>query len=355
MNNAKKQIKPEKPRRKAKLKIKPSKVLIYVSVFILIVVIIFIGYQAPQKSSSVVSSTGLRGTNITSVDDVIAAGIASDVAQAANLPVAPNITNLAISAQIKSSFANLISANETRPQIVVPVTANRSVTSYTVKDGENVADLAARFSISADTIKWANDLTSDWLYAGKVLKILPVNGVLYTVNAGDTLDSLAARYGVAKTRIVLYNDLEVSGLVPNTEIILPSAQLPDNEYPGYVAPVFSYYFMPGTVGNRYDWGNCTWYAYEKRAEIGRPVGSFWGNADTWALAAPGAGFAVDNKPEVGAVFVDVNSGYYGHVAVVIGVASNGDVTITEMNRIGLNIISERTITAGQAVLYQYIH
>ncbi|MEI6228892.1 MAG: CHAP domain-containing protein [Candidatus Saccharibacteria bacterium] len=318
---------------------------------------IFVGSLAPQKRSidnDLSNSTSQSISNI-SVNDVIATNIASSVARATNLPVAPNITNLAISTQIKSSFANSAITSETRPQVIVPVTENRLVTQYTVKDGENINDLATRFKISVDTIKWANKLTGDQLYSGKILKILPIDGVLHMVNSSDTVDSIASKYQVDKTRIVLYNDLDVSGLVPNTEIILPSATLPENERAGYRPPSrFNYYFMPGSVGNRYDWGNCTWYAYEQRLKIGRPVGSFWGNADTWALAASGAGNRVDNKPEAGAVFVDTG-GQDGHVAIVVGVSDNGDISLSEMNLQGLNIISSRTITAEQAASYKYVH
>ncbi len=87
------------------------------------------------------------------------------------------------------------------------------------------------------------------------------------------------------------------------------------------------------------------------------MGSFWGNANTWAINARTAGYPVNNNPAAGAVLVG-SSGYFGHVGVVERVKSNGDIVITEMNNYaygGFGIVNQRTISAGQARGYQYIH
>ena len=169
-----------------------------------------------------------------------------------------------------------------------------------------------------------------------------------------------------QARIVLYNDLDEAGLTAGAQIILPGGSLPETERPGYVAPrVVSYgYASTGynagnmyraSAGNRYSIGYCTWYAYERRAELGRPIGSFWGNASNWAYAAGVAGYTVNRTPEVGAVIQ--NGGGLGHVAIVESIAENGDITLSEMNYGGgwNQIHRGRIITAGQATLYNYIH
>ncbi|MDR1447971.1 MAG: CHAP domain-containing protein [Candidatus Ancillula sp.] len=83
---------------------------------------------------------------------------------------------------------------------------------------------------------------------------------------------------------------------------------------------------PEAPGNKYARGTCTWYAFNRRAALGRPIGSFWGNGGSWHIAAARDGYGVDHMPEVGAVFEQS-----GHVAVVEAVGENNTVYISEMN------------------------
>src|SRR5690606_22347452 len=180
--------------------------------------------------------------------------------------------------------------------------------------------------------------------------------------------------GADERRVVAYNDLELGGLSSGRKIMLPDGDLPVTERPGYVAPRPAYQqpvadyggyvvasYGGGSVGNRYAYGNCTYYAYDRRAAIGRPIGSFWGNAATWAAAARASGYTVNNTPAPGAVaqwnaYSDPWIGYYGHVGIVESVNSDGTVTITEMNNGaygGFNIVNRRTIPANS--VSNYIH
>ena len=373
---ANKQQTQAKTRSKAKFKLKPSVIAVYASTFILVVAMVFIGYHEPKDTSVVVGAT--NNTTIdpitqTSVDEVVATGVAAGVAQAANLPIATSVANLAISTQTNSEFNQPDGLVTTKPQLIESTASNRAVTSYTVKAGDTVDTLSAQFHITKETIKWANNLTADTLIEGTVLRILPVDGVLYDVKAADTVDSIVTKYGVDKTRLILYNDLDVSGQVaPNTSIILPSANLPENERPGYVAPVvatitFNYAGRGAGFGGQtwnigygtpddghYTHGNCTLYAANRRRALGLPVGDFWGNAGSWAQSARNDGLQVDGTPSAGAVIQD-----WGHVAIVESVAANGDLSISEMNAYvpggGYNIVSGRIIPAGNVGQYNYIH
>lgn len=373
---ATKQYESPKPRRKAKSKIKLSMVAVYASVFVLVIAIISIGYHQPQNSSAVANAANVNSINSSfqpSVDNVVAASVAASVAQVANLPVATSVANLAGSAQTESIAIQSDSVNTTKPQIVALSATNRLVTSYTAQAGDTVDTLAAKFHISKETIKWANNLTTDALAVGQVVQILPIDGVMYTVKADDTVDSIATKYIVDKARLVLYNDLDVSGLTVSAKIILPSGTLPVNERPGYVAPVVarvSYYSGPGagfggktwrisvgTPDGPYAHGNCTLYAYNRRHQLGLPAGSNWGNANSWAANARQDGLVVNNTPSVGAIMQ--NGGYLGHVAIVESILENGDLSISEMNAYvsggGWNIVSGRTVSAGNIGQYLYIH
>ncbi|MDB5177636.1 MAG: hypothetical protein JWO61_19 [Candidatus Saccharibacteria bacterium] len=354
---------------KAKGSPKPTTIASYVGVFLLVITLVAIGYQPPQKVDNVAANAAFTSdvdtttVNQPSVDQVIATSVAGDLAERANLPIAPNVAELSVSLSVKSELAQTDDTMISKPQIVQPTAGSRSIKTYTAKAGDNVTSVAAQYGISATTIKWANNLTSDALEPGKQLSIPPVDGIVYTAKAGDTVASLASKYGADANRIVAFNDLELSGLTSGAQIIIPSGQLPETERPGYVAPrssssTGSSYGASASralasAGNRYAPGNCTWYAYERRLQLGRPIGSFWGNGAAWGSSARAAGLLVDNTPEPGAIMQ--NGGGYGHVAIVESVDGAGNITVSEMNYAGYNIVSSRTLSAGQAAGYNFIH
>ena len=114
----------------------------------------------------------------------------------------------------------------------------------------------------------------------------------------------------------------------------------------------------GDSGNAYPWGQCTWWAYVRRHQLGLPVGSYFGNGQAWAASAARLGYHVSHQPTVGAiiVFQPGQAGAdptYGHVAIVEQTHEDGSITISESNAQGLGVISNRTLAAGAQ--YTYIH
>lgn len=343
--------------------------------------LVAIGYQPPERitaSASAVNTKTESKTATMSVDDVVAASVAANIAQTANLPIATNVANLSQSLTAESMLTENESNIVTKPQIVEPLADSRKIEVYTAKTGDTVEKIADRYGVSPQTIKWANNMTSDAVEAGRKIKVLPVDGVVYTVSRGDTIDSIASRYNANKTALIAFNDLEIAGLKNGSQIIIPNGSLPRTERPGYTAPASASalagvnfgshsggygaanpYLSGASAGNRYAFGNCTWYAFERRKELGRPVGSFWGNAATWAMYARASGYKVNGTPAAGAIMA--NGGGYGHVAVVESVDPGKSITVSEMNgyrfgggfnRVGTGQISWSEATSGY---FQYIH
>ena len=118
-----------------------------------------------------------------------------------------------------------------------------------------------------------------------------------------------------------------------------------------------------TPDTRYPWGQCTWWAATRRADIGKPIPG-WGNAATWAGSAASAGYTVDGSPSAGSVIVfqpgvlGASAGY-GHVAMVEEVRGDGSILISESNVLGLGVVSTREISASQLAAagsgVRYIH
>ncbi|HHU6750130.1 TPA: CHAP domain-containing protein [Staphylococcus pseudintermedius] len=108
----------------------------------------------------------------------------------------------------------------------------------------------------------------------------------------------------------------------------------------------------GSSANLYTVGQCTYYVFDR---VGGTIGSTWGNANNWANAAAAAGYTVNHRPAAGAI-LQTTEGPFGHVAYVESVNSDGSIRVSEMNYgFGPGVVTSRTISAGQAAAYNYIH
>ena len=103
---------------------------------------------------------------------------------------------------------------------------NSTISTYVVRPGDTLGEIAEMFEVSASTILWANDLPRNAkLQIGQKLTILPVTGVRYTVKKGDTLASIARKYGADADEIMSFNGIEGT-FAAGDEIIIPDGELP---------------------------------------------------------------------------------------------------------------------------------
>lgn len=334
----------------------------HVAVVLGILGVVVLGYKQPVEAANSQVASSVLDLETTSVDQIAAANVASSVAQTLDLAVQDNVQNLAVSLNAKTELAQTTTTFISKPQIVQQDSGRRGIISYTTVGGDSVQTVAQKFGISEDSVRWGNNLTSDSLAPGKALQLPGVTGIIYTVKAGDNAATLANKYKADAERILGYNDLEVTGVQPGQRIVIPDGILPENERPGYRSA--SSYGGGITVGGRvgsyagngYAWGYCTWYAYNRRAELGRPIGGNWGHATSWARVARSDGFEVNTTPRAGAVF-QTSSGWssLGHVGIVESVNGDGSINVSEMNYRGIGVISSRKIEASQVGTYNYIH
>ena len=315
---------------------------------------------ASSETTGVSSVSKSAKSKTASVDELAAANAVTNLAETAELPSAGDLRESETSLTIKKNLSQNDAEVITKPDIVKPDTsAARGISSYVTKEGDTMESIAKKFKISSQTLRWANNTTSDAVEPNKTLVVPLVDGVVYTVKDGDTAQSLAEKYKTSAERVVLYNDIDDGAkLSTGSRIVLPGGELPENERPGYVASRSrstttnaSRSWLTASVGNRYAAGNCTWYAYERRMQLGRPIGSFWGNANTWVASARAAGFVVNKTPAPGAIF-QTTAGYYGHVGIVERV-ENGVVHVSDMNYAGYGIITHRELNGAGG--YLYIH
>ncbi len=208
---------------------------------------------------------------------------------------------------------------------------SRDILTYTVKDGDTISSLSAKFNITSDTIKWANSITDEnSIKPASKLIILPVSGILYAGTGSDDIGELASRFQSNAALIDSFNSLDGKSPAEGQNIVLP-----DGVKPAVAAPVAQIaatssaksgpavsYSLRASAGNNYSYGYCTWYVANRRY-----VASSLGNASQWPYNAPRAGMTVGNNPVAGSAGVTKSGNHVVYIERVDG----GTVYYTEMN------------------------
>jgi len=103
--------------------------------------------------------------------------------------------------------------------------------TYTVQRGDTLYKIAGMFGVSVADLKRYNNLTSDVLQIGQVLKLGPGatsdDTSTYTVQKNDTLYGIAARFGTTVDLIKKLNKLDSNILYIGQKLLIPSSSNPD--------------------------------------------------------------------------------------------------------------------------------
>ena len=237
---------------------------------------------------------------------------------------------------------------------------SRGIITYSFKLGDTLSSIGSQFGLTADTVRWANNLEDpEALQPGQTLVIPPANGVLVRVQPSTQVAQLAAQYRVPVQDIIDANLLrDPDHLVAGSFLLIPGAQgpalvrrpppaaavaslgvyNPPRDAVTYVGPVYG-------PPNPYPWGWCTWWVAHKRAV------PWTGNAWEWWGQARRLGVPTGMVPKPGAIMVQ-NISYWsawGHVAYVESVEKDGTFTVSEMNYGRWGVVDLRKITSFQGL------
>ncbi len=354
-----------------------SSIAVYAGILLVLFVVVQTGYKSPSvkndsqvDSASIASAATAQSTE--SINNVDSASMAADVASSANLAVSDSVSSQSISLNTIAQLEQSDTTTAVKPQIANTTLSTEAFSSYVAVSGDTATSIAAKFGLTDQTIRWANDLTGDTVLVGTNMTIPVIDGVAYTTKDGDTLESIVSKYGSSVEQIISINNLDngATTVAAGTKLLVPGGNLPKTEQPGYVSVTpaaraasskskdtgaATTTYVPYANGNTYAYGYCTWYAYNRRIQMGLSLPSNLGNANTWDDRARMAGYRVDRTPSVGAIF-QTDAGYYGHVGVVERVNGDGTIEVSEMNNRaygGWGKTNTRTITNPGD--YKFIH
>lgn len=108
----------------------------------------------------------------------------------------------------------------------IPSTTTTETNTYTVKSGDTLYAIANKYNTTVDAIKALNNLSSNTLSIGQTLKIpssTTSNDTTYTVKSGDTLYAIANKYNTTVDAIKNLNNL-----TSNTLSIGQTLKIPNN-------------------------------------------------------------------------------------------------------------------------------
>lgn len=229
-----------------------------------------------------------------------------------------------------SAAPSVLSASTDDPGIDTQISSKvrDSIIDYQVQSGDTVTSIANKFGVSANTLKWQNNLTGDKVKVGQTLKILPVTGIAHTVAKGDTVYSIAKKYDSEAQAIVdfpfnTFSNDETFELAIGQTIIVPDGVMPAPQAtararqmtPNAGAVTASGLFVwptQGVITQRFSW-------YHPGLDIANPAGPLSMAADSGRVIYAGW----DTSGYGNMVLIDHGNGYktrYGHLSQIMVVS-----------------------------------
>lgn len=111
--------------------------------------------------------------------------------------------------------------------------------TYTVQPGDTLYGISKQFGVTLEEIRNLNNLSSNTIFVGQVLRIPSVDTTsYYIVKAGDTLYSIASRFNTTVNELIKINNLKGTTLAIGEQLVIPIKGSTDSsEYVIYTVKV----------------------------------------------------------------------------------------------------------------------
>lgn len=115
--------------------------------------------------------------------------------------------------------SNILSINQV---LIIPVFSSGEI-NYIVQKGDNLYSISNKYGVSVNDIKTLNNLSTNILQIGQVLKIPgSENYNTYIVQKGDSLWKIAQKYGTSVSQLKVINNLSTTNLNIGQSLLIPT-------------------------------------------------------------------------------------------------------------------------------------
>jgi murein DD-endopeptidase MepM/ murein hydrolase activator NlpD len=190
-------------------------------------------------------------------------------------------------------------------------------TSYAVKSGDTIGQIAKEFGLNPDTILSINNIrNSRLLQIGQQLNIPNQDGILYKVKKGDSLTKIAENYQVEVSALKTVNELFSEKVNEGSTIFIPGAKLNLMDLQEINGDLFSWP-LRGYITSRYGY-RYNPFGGARQFHTGIDIGAAMGTPVHAAMAGrvSTAGY---NETSGNYVIIAHHAGYrtlYAHLSVV---------------------------------------
>ncbi|GHU80367.1 hypothetical protein FACS189468_0010 [Spirochaetia bacterium] len=195
--------------------------------------------------------------------------------------------------------------------------------SYTVKKGDNLSEVAKHFGLYEDSLISANNVKNlRAVQVGQILRIPNQDGIYDTVKKDDDLFKIAARHKADEAAIRTANELFSDQINPNSSLFIPGARLPwdqKQKLDQRPSPSGGSFFWPirGNITSRYGYRSNPFTgvrSLHNGLDIGAGMGAPVKAAMSGQISSVGYDTSYGNF-----VVITHQSGYrtlYGHLSVI---------------------------------------